>query len=134
MPLAFWVFSKVLAHSLVLVLLFWLVLPFFAVFFGLTVYDALILAVTVMLGVPALCFIGAIGSSLMLGLRVGGLILSLVIFPFFIPVLVFGVGAAQAVQFGFSPVDHLVILFSLLMVLSFFSPFVISFSLRISMD
>lgn len=133
-PLAFWVFSKVCSHAFILTFLFLIVIPFFSVFFGLSVADALVLAVTVALGIPSLCFIGAMGAALMLGLRVGGLILSLVVFPFFIPILIFGVGAVQAVQMGFSPLDNLSILLAFLLVFSFFSPFVISFSLRISMD
>lgn len=132
--LSFWVFAKVFAYSLILIALFLAVIPFFSIFFGLDAADALVLSVTVVLGVPSLCFIGAMGSALMLGLRVGGVILSLVIFPFFIPILIFGVGAAQAVQMGFSPLDNISILVAFLMMLSFFSPFVISFSLKISMD
>ena len=129
-----WVFAKVVAHALILMLLFVAVIPLFAIFFGLSVADALVLAAPVVLGIPTLCFIGAMGAALMLGLRVGGVILSLVIFPFFIPILIFGVGAAQAVQMGFSPVDNLSVLLAFFLVVSFFSPFVISFSLRISMD
>jgi heme exporter protein B len=51
-------------------------------------------------GTPAISFIGAIGAALTLGLRRGGLLLSLLILPLYVPVLIFGVSSVNAVLAG----------------------------------
>ncbi len=62
-------------------------------------FPALLLAMLV--GTPALSFLGAIGAALTVGIRRGGLLASLLVLPFYIPVLIFGVGAAEAASTGF---------------------------------
>lgn len=62
-------------------------------------FPALMLAMLV--GTPALSFMGAIGAALTVGVRRGGLLASLLVLPFYIPVLIFGVGAADAASGGF---------------------------------
>ena len=47
-------------------------------------------------GTPALSFLGAIGAALTMSVRRGGLLASLLVLPFYIPVLIFGVSAAEA--------------------------------------
>ena len=61
-------------------------------------YGALLL--TMATGTPAVSFVGAIGSALTLGLRRGGLLLALLILPLYVPVLIFGVSAMNAVITG----------------------------------
>src|SRR3712207_9143523 len=51
---------------------------------------------TLLVGTPALAFIGAVGAALTSSLRRGGLILALLVLPFMIPTLIFGVSAANA--------------------------------------
>jgi heme exporter protein B len=58
------------------------------------------LLLTVLAGTPAVSFTGAIGAALTLGLRRGGLLLSLLILPLFVPVLIFGVASVSAVISG----------------------------------
>ncbi len=58
------------------------------------------LMLTMATGTPAVSFIGAIGAALTLGLRRGGLLLSLLILPLYVPVLIFGVSAMTAVIVG----------------------------------
>jgi heme exporter protein B len=58
------------------------------------------LLLTVLAGTPAVSFTGAIGAALTLGLRRGGLLLSLLILPLFVPVLIFGVSSVSAVISG----------------------------------
>ena len=55
-------------------------------------FGPLILAM--LIGTPALSFLGAIGAALTVSVRRGGLLASLLVIPFYIPVLIFGVGAA----------------------------------------
>jgi heme exporter protein B len=57
-------------------------------------------ALTLLIGTPALTLIGSIGAALMAGLGRGGLIVAVLVLPFTIPVLIFGVGATTALAAG----------------------------------
>jgi heme exporter protein B len=56
-------------------------------------------ALTLLVGTPALTFLGAIGAGLTVSLRRGGLLVPILILPFAVPVLIFGVSAATSVAF-----------------------------------
>jgi len=66
------------------------------------------------LGTPTLSLIGAIGAALILGSRRGGILLSLLVLPLYIPVLIFGVGAVDAAVQGFPVKAQFLILGGLL--------------------
>ena len=53
------------------------------------------LALSLMLGTPALSMIGTFGAALTVGLKRGGLLLSLLVLPLYIPTLIFGAEAAK---------------------------------------
>jgi heme exporter protein B len=53
-------------------------------------------AVTLMIGTPALTLTGMIGAALAVSLRRGGLLLAVLVLPLSIPVLIFGVAASTA--------------------------------------
>jgi len=55
---------------------------------------------TLLLGTPVLSLIGSVGAGLVLGARRGGVLLSMLVLPLLIPVLIFAVGAGDAVLFG----------------------------------
>lgn len=55
---------------------------------------------TLLLGTPTLSFIGAIGVALTVGLRKGGVLLSLLVLPLYIPVLIFATSAIDAASMG----------------------------------
>ena len=57
---------------------------------------------SLLLGTPALSLIGAVGAGLTLGLRGGGVLVSLLVLPLCIPVLIFGAGAVEASLTGAS--------------------------------
>ncbi|ABS63025.1 heme exporter protein CcmB [Parvibaculum lavamentivorans DS-1] len=59
------------------------------------------LLLAMLVGTPALSFLGAIGAALTVGIRRGGLLASLLVLPFYIPVLIFGVGAASSASASF---------------------------------
>ena len=59
-----------------------------------------LLVATMLVGTPAISFIGSIGAALTLGIRRGGLLLSLLVLPLFIPVLIFGAGAVSGLASG----------------------------------
>ena len=60
----------------------------------------MVLMLTLLIGTPVLSLIGAIGAALTLGVRGGGVLLSLLVLPLFVPVLVFGAGAVESQMAG----------------------------------
>lgn len=58
------------------------------------------LVLTLLVGTPALTFIGTIGAALAVTLRRGGLLLAIIVLPLTVPVLIFGVAAANAAITG----------------------------------
>ena len=67
-----------------------------------------------LLGTLVLSLLGAMGAAIVLGRTGGGVLLPLLVLPLAIPVLIFGVGAADAAAFGLSPRAHLLLLAALL--------------------
>jgi heme exporter protein B len=67
------------------------------------------------LGTPVLTLIGAIGAALVLGARRGGVLVSLLVLPLYIPVLIFGVMAVDAALTATDPGPHLMLLAALLL-------------------
>jgi len=114
LPLEAQVLAKCLAHWLVTGLPLTLVAPLLALLLHLDAagYPALLLGMA--LGTPTLSLIGAIGAALSLGARRGGVLLSLLVLPLYIPVLIFGVAAIEAAIGGFPARPHLLLLGALL--------------------
>jgi len=88
-PLGVIVTAKVVAHWLLTGLPILFVSPLLAVFLSLDANTFTATFITLLLGTPVLSFVGAIGVALTVGLRKGGVLLSLLILPLFIPVLIF---------------------------------------------
>jgi heme exporter protein B len=86
------------------------------------------------LGTPLLSLIGAIGAALVLGARRGGVLLSLLILPLYIPVLIFGVAAVDAAVFGFAVRPHLMVLAGLLLAAFVLVPWVTAAALRQALE
>lgn len=89
-PLEAVVALKALAHWLVTGLPLTLVAPVLAVFLNLPTAGYPWLMISLILGTPALSVIGAFGAALTVGLRRGGLLLSLLVLPLYVPTLIFG--------------------------------------------
>lgn len=97
--------------------------------------DALwIMTLALLIGTPILAALGAIGAGLTLGLRGGGVLLALLILPLYIPVLIFGAGAVEAVIQGLSPNGHLSLLTAGLILSLAFAPWASAVALRIALD
>ncbi len=92
------------------------------------------LVLALALGTPVLSCIGAIGAALTLGVRGGGVLLSLLVLPLFVPVLVFGAGAVEAQVSGLGAQAHLSILAAMLLIAIPCAPFACSAALRIALD
>lgn len=132
--LSMMVLGKMTAHWMVSGLPLVLMAPVLGLQFDMSVQALGVLIVGLLLGTPILSMIGAIGAALTLGLRGGGVLLSLLVLPLCIPVLIFGTGAVEAISSGLSIVSHLSLLGALLVLALVFTPWVTAQALRISME
>jgi heme exporter protein B len=132
--LSFLVLGKVFAHWLVTGVPLVLMAPVLGIQYDLPVEALLVLTVTLVLGTPVLSIIGAIGAALTLGLRGGGVLVSLLVLPLYIPVLIFGAGAVEANMAGVEFEAHLSLIGAFLLVSLVFAPWAIASSLRISLE
>ncbi len=110
LPLEAVVLAKILAHWLVTGLPLAVAAPVLAVLLHLDAAGFGVLMLTLLIGTPALSLIGAIGAALTLGARRGGVLLSLLILPLFVPVLIFAVAAIDAAVAGLPARPHLLLL------------------------
>lgn len=110
LPLEAAVLAKALAHWLLTGLPLILLSPLMAAMLGLQAGAWPVLALSLLLGTPCLSLIGAVGSALTLGARRGGALLALLILPLFVPVLIFGAAAVEALSTGVTARPHLLLL------------------------
>jgi heme exporter protein B len=133
-PLSVLVLAKVLAHWLVSGLPMLMLAPLLGMFMAMSGKAITALEMTLAIGTPLLSLIGAIGVALTVGLRRGGVLLTLLIMPQYIPVLIFATNAVTAAAAGM-PIDgQLYFLASLLALALTLSPFAIAAALRISVS
>jgi heme exporter protein B len=133
-PLSLTILAKVVAHWLLSGLPLLLLAPLLAVLLHLPGDVIQVLVVTLALGTPILSLIGAIGVALTVGLRRGGVLLSLLILPLFIPVLIFATGAVDSAAGGVSFAAQLYILGALLALSLSLAPAAAAAALRISVE
>ena len=133
-PLSVIVAAKVLAHWLVSGLPLVALAPLLALQFDLTGEAIAVLVASLLLGTPVLSLVGAIGAALTLGLRGGGVLVSLLVLPLSIPVLIFGSGAVGAQTSGLGASAHLYLLAGLLAGALVLAPWAAAAALRISVD
>lgn len=133
-PLPVLVLGKVLAHWLVSGVPLVLMAPLLGLQYGMSAEALGVLVVTLLLGTPVLSLIGAVGAALTLGLRGGGVLVSLLVLPLYIPVLIFGAGAVDAAVTGLGAQAHLSLLGAFLAPALVFAPWAAGWALRISME
>jgi len=133
-PLSVLVLGKVFAHWLVSGLPLVFIAPIMGLQFDLSGEAIIILMAALMLGTPILSLIGAIGAALTLGVRGGGVLISLLILPLYIPVLVFGAGAVEASASGLGAQAHLSLLGAGLCLSIVFAPWATAAALKISVE
>jgi len=133
-PLGLLVAGKIAAHWLTSGLPLVLLAPVLGIQFDLDPSALGILIVALLLGTPLLSLIGAIGAALTLGVRGGGVLLSLLVLPLYIPALIFGAGAVEAHISGLGATGHLSLLAAMLALAAFFAPWATTAALRISLE
>ena len=133
-PLVLTALAKVLAHWLLTGLPLILLSPIAALLLSLEIPIWWALVLTLLLGTPVLSCLGAIGVALTVGLRKGGVLLSLLVVPLFIPVLIFSASLLDAAGLNLPYNGQLAILGAILAGVMTLSPFAIATALRISLD
>jgi heme exporter protein B len=133
-PLWLLVLGKISAHWLLSGLPLVILAPVLGLQFNLSPDALSVLCLSLLLGTPVLSCVGAIGAALTLGVRGGGVLISLLVLPLYVPVLVFGAGAVQALDSGLGAQAHVSILLALLLPALFFSPWASSAALRIALE
>jgi heme exporter protein B len=133
-PLGLIVLGKIVAHWLVAGLPLVLLAPILGVQFDLAADALVVLTLSLLIGTPALSGIGAIGAALTLGVRGGGVLLSLLVLPLYVPVLIFGAGAVAATVSGLGPQAHLSLLGALALGGVFFAPWPTAAALRVALE
>lgn len=131
-PVPVLVLAKICAHWLVAGLPLLCIAPLLAVFLGLPERALATLLATLMLGTPILSLIGAIGVALTVGLRRGGMILSLLVLPLYIPVLVFASNAVDMAASGLPVNAQLNILTAMFFLALVLAPLPTSAALKMS--
>lgn len=92
-------------------------------------------ALTLLVGTPAITFVGAIGAALAVALPRGGLLVSVIVLPLTIPVLIFGVSASYGATVDNAPfVAPLLILTAIMLFFSVMGPIAAAAALKISTD
>jgi heme exporter protein B len=133
-PLGIIVAAKTASHWLVSGLPLVLIAPLLAIQYDLSASLIGVLALSLLIGTPVLSMIGAIGAALTLGLRGGGVLLSLLVLPLYVPVLVMGAGSVDMAAAGLVPDAQLLLLTAMLIVAAVFSPWAVAAALRISIE
>lgn len=134
LPLPAVVLAKVMAHWAVTGLPLLILSPLAALLLGMDVYGWKIMALTLLLGTPTLGFLGAPGVGLTVGLKRGGVLLSVLVLPLTIPLLIFAAAAMDAAAMHLPVEGYMAILGALLAGSATLSPFATAAALRVSMQ
>jgi len=133
-PVSVLVLAKVTAHWLITGLPLLVISPLLGVLLGLPGDAIMILLITLALGTPVLSLIGAVGVALTVGLRKGGMILSLLVLPLYVPLLIFAANAVDTAAAGLPVTAHLSLISALLVLSLSLSPLATAAALRISLS
>ena len=131
-PVGVLVLAKVGAHWLVTGLPLLIVAPLLAEMLGVDARAQPVLLLTILLGTPVLSLVGAIGVALTVGLRKGGIILSLLVLPLYVPVLIFAASAVDNAAQGFDVSAPMYMLLAFLFLSLSLSPWATAAALRMS--
>ena len=133
-PLYFIVLIKILVHWLTTGLPLTLMAPLLGLLLFLPTEGFLPMVLSLLMGTANLSLVGAIGAAFTVSLRTGGILLSLIIIPFYIPVLVFGAAAIVSAIEGDSTEVPMAALGALLAIAIALAPLAISAALKMSIQ
>ena len=133
-PLSLIVLGKTTAHWLVTGVPVTAIAVVLGIMFDLGVGETATLMASLALGTPVLSLIGAVGAALTLGLRGGGVLVSLLVLPLYVPVLILGAGSVEAVAVGLGGGPYLLLLGALALFAVVLTPWAVAAALRISVE
>lgn len=128
------VFGKWLVQWVIMVVPVCLVLPLLGLLYGLSLKVAGCIALTILIGSPSLLLLAMLGSAVTLSIARGGLLLILVIVPFYLPVLIFSLSVIDAYTLGNGFIGQLLILTALLVLTLTIIPFTIIAAIKVSLS
>ena len=133
-PLTLIALAKIATHWLVAGLPIVLLSPLLALWMNLPLDSLSVLVVTLALGTPILSLIGSIGVGLTISLKRGGQLLSLLVFPLYVPILIIATAAVMAASDGLPYVQFLGLLIAGLITSVTLAPFAAAAALKISLS
>ncbi len=133
-PLAWLMLAKLLIYAAIVTLPLLLLSPLLGAWFGLQDEALWMLPLTLALGLPVLCWVGALGAALTLGLPRGGMLIALIVLPFYIPVLLFGSSAVHAAAEGRPTEGAVALLAGLGLIAGSLSPVAVAAALRAAQE
>lgn len=133
-PLSWLILAKGTAHWSITGLPLALLAPLLGVMLSLPASGYLALLFSLLLGTACLTLVGTIGSALTVALRKGGLLLSLIVMPLYVPILIFGSGAVRNAVEGFPIGGPMAILGAFLMVAIILAPLAAAGALRVGIN
>ncbi|MBA6230612.1 MULTISPECIES: heme exporter protein CcmB [unclassified Colwellia] len=131
-PIFILVIAKITAHWLVTGLPLIFIAPLLAVLLHLNENSYSALMLTLLLGTPTLSLLGAIGVALTVGIKKGGVLLSLLVLPLYIPVLIFATSAIDTAAMNLPYSGQLAIIAALFFGSLTLAPFAVSAALKVS--
>lgn len=133
-PLSLAVTAKVFVHWLATGLPLTLLAPLLGGMLSLPSSAFIALLLSLVLGTAAMSLIGSIGAALTVGLRKGGVLISLIVMPLYIPILIFGASAVQTAALGDPYTMQLAVLGAILALALVLAPLAAAGALRISIN
>jgi heme exporter protein B len=133
-PVSAWACGKISAHWVASGVPLTVLSPLLGLQYGLGGDTLAVLALALLIGTPVLSLLGAACAALTLGARGGGMLLALIALPLFVPILVFGAGAAEAQAAGLDPTPHLSLLAAGLLVALVAVPAAVALAIRIALE
>ena len=130
LPMEIIVLIKMITHWLTTGLPLTLLSPFFALVLNLPLESCIWLFLSLLVGTPALSFIGAIAAGLTLGVRRGSLVIAIVVMPLYLPTLIFGTKLVQLSMAGESIAPAIIFLFATTLFSLAIAPFISALAIR----
>ncbi len=128
------VLAKTIAHWLLVAVPIVMLSPLLAILLYLPAESYWALLLSLLLGTPTLCLLGAIGIALTIGLKRGGALLSLLVLPLFVPILIIGSMAVMSANTGQSYWAPLLLLLAALILSASLAPWAAGAALKLAVS
>ncbi len=133
-PLAVLVLAKTIGHWVLTGMPLVLISPLLALQLHMSTDAMGVLVLSLLLGTPVLSLLGSVGAALTLGLRGGGVLVSLLVLPLYTPVLIFGAGSVAQAAAGMDTEAYISLLGAFLALALSLAPWATAAALRVSLD